>query len=208
MFLHKYEVNFYSLFREKLCEYNLPYSSQSTQAGRYVMVVTAEGAVIKFDGLEDISVTLPATFTPNSGNNHDISGLCGNMDGDISTDFIDYIHKKRSTAQEFASLYQTDAGSCKESLKMSDLFYNPQDNAELIYQYAETMCDVINTDAFKPCHSKIPPDQYKIICMQDVVNCNFDLRSDCMCNSLSLYARVCHNYGVEVSWRKPDLCRK
>ena len=178
------------------------------QAGRYVMVVTAEGAVIKFDGVEDISVTLPETFAPGTSHNHDISGLCGNMDGDISTDLIDYTHTKRSSPQQFAALYQTDAASCKESLKMSDLFYNPQDNAELIYQYAETMCDVINTDAFKPCHSKIPPDQYKIICMQDVVNCNFDMRSDCMCNSLSLYARVCHNYGVEVSWRKPDLCRK
>ena len=72
-----------------------------------------------------------------------------------------------------------------------DVFYNPnrQRRTDL-----SVRCGVIDTDTFKPCYSKIPPDQYKIICMQDVVNCNFDMRSDCMCNSLSLkksYAGTC-----------------
>lgn len=172
------------------------------------MVVTSEQAVIRFDGVEDVSVTLPESFRNSAGDIHKINGLCGTPDGDTSNDFVDYTNVKRDTPQQFAKMYQTNAGSCSENLKMSSLFYNPQENAEAIYQYAETVCDVINTDTFKGCHGTIPPDQYKIICMQDVVNCNFDVRSDCMCNSLSLYARACHKYGVEVAWRKPDLCRE
>ena len=172
------------------------------------MVVTSEKAVIKFDGSEDVSITLPDSFRASHGNIHKINGLCGTPDGDISNDFVDYTNSKRKTPQEFARNYQTNAGKCTEDLKMSSLFYDPQDNAEAIYQYAETVCDVINTDAFKACHGTIPPEQYKIICMQDLVNCNFDIRSDCMCNSLSLYARACQKYGAEISWRKPDLCRK
>lgn len=172
------------------------------------MVVTAEQAVIKFDGAEDVAITLPESFGKEGGI-HEIEGLCGTPDGDSSNDFVDYINDNTAlTPQQFAQSYQVDGGTCSENLKMSSLFYNPQDNAEAVYEYAESVCDIINTDSFKPCHSTIPPDQYKIICMQDLVNCNFDARSDCMCNSLSLYARACQKYGVEVTWRKPDLCRK
>lgn len=172
------------------------------------MVLTGEGVLIKFDGYEDVAVTVPDSYFTEAGANHRLNGLCGNFDGNPNNDWTDFTGFLRTDVNLFAHVYQIDKGECKESLMLPSLFYNPDNNEDTAFNKAEAMCDVINMDAFKPCHATIFPDEYKLICMQDVISCNFNARSDCMCSSLSLYSRVCHKHGVKISWRKPDLCRK
>ena len=35
----------------------------AVQVGRYVMLVTAEGVVVTFDGAQDITITVPEEYT-------------------------------------------------------------------------------------------------------------------------------------------------
>ena len=56
------------------------------------MVVTAEDVVITFDGSEDVTVTVPDEYMDNH-EDHRLAGLCGNLDGNVDNDLVDYAGK-------------------------------------------------------------------------------------------------------------------
>ena len=96
----------------------------------------------------------------------------------------------------------------QDTLLMESLVYSPQKSSYQAYMKAEAMCDIIMADVFKPCHGKVNPASFKTMCMQDVALCNYNKFSDCMCSSLSMYAKVCHAEGVTLKWRRNGLCRE
>lgn len=172
-----------------------------------MLVITSEQVIIKFDGVEDVAITVPDKYKTVEGGNHRLSGLCGNLDGSPNNDLVDFTGAKRKGIYEFSKVY-LKGDECVENLSVTSLFYNPYNNTERVFANAESSCDIINSEAFKPCHGVVDPDQYKLVCMQDVVNCNHNVRSDCMCSAISLYARVCQKKGVNLHWRTDALCRK
>ena len=75
------------------------------------MIITGENVVVTFDGIMEVSVTVPEEY--NFGGEHKLSGLCGNHDGDPKNDFIDYAGVKHKTAKDFAEVYLDEAsGKC------------------------------------------------------------------------------------------------
>ena len=172
------------------------------------MVITSDQVIITFDGREDITITVPDSYRTVKKKNHRLVGLCGNLDGDNTNDWVDFNGIQRNSANEFASVFQSNKGSCSENLIQKNLFYNPTGNYDFEYENAERICSVIETEAFEPCHELVDYETYKLICMQEVVYCNYNLRSDCVCSSLSLYSRICLKLGTEIKWRTPDLCCK
>ena len=98
------------------------------------------------------------------------------------------------------------AAVVKRTINLDSVIYKPE--GINTFNRAESICSAIMLDAFKGCHDKVDPGEYKLLCMQDVALCNFDLHSDCMCGALSSYSRACNDAGVALSWRNPELCRK
>lgn len=171
------------------------------------MVVTSENVAISFDGSSDVAITVPEQYYSKTNKDHRLSGLCGNLDGNPNNDMLDYKGIPRNNAKEFAEVYR-DNKKCTEDLNMNKMIYNPTNNKDDVYAKAEEICSAIELDAFKPCHSVVKHEQYKLMCMQDVVLCNSTKFDDCMCSALSLYARVCNKENVVLTWRKPGLCRE
>ena len=75
------------------------------------MVITSDQVVIKFDGFEDVAVTVPESYQSKKGSNQRLKGLCGNFDGDASNDLVDYTGTNRTTVQEFASIFKDKKSS-------------------------------------------------------------------------------------------------
>ncbi|XP_065679163.1 mucin-2 isoform X2 [Hydra vulgaris] len=185
---------------------SLPYDGtpKIKQAGRYIMVITSDQVIVTFDGREVVEITVPESYRATKKKNS-LVGLCGNFDGDHRNDFVDFSGIQRSNVKEFASVFQTNKGLCSENFTPIP-FYNPTGSDIFVYENAERICSIIETEAFKPCHDVLDPEVYKLICMQEVLHCNYDLRSDCICGALSQYSRVCLKLGKEIKWRTPALC--
>ena len=94
------------------------------------MVVTSENVVIAFDGSSDVAITVPQEYWSKSNNNHRLSGLCGNLDGNENNDMVDYKGIKRTSPKDFASIYQENKGKCTEDLNVNKMIYNPTGNKE------------------------------------------------------------------------------
>ncbi|XP_065655006.1 mucin-2 isoform X5 [Hydra vulgaris] len=185
---------------------SLPYDGtpKIKQAGRYIMVITSDQVIVTFDGREVVEITVPESYRATKKKNS-LVGLCGNFDGDHRNDFVDFSGIQRSNVKDFASVFQTNKGLCSENFTPIP-FYNPTGSDIFVYENAERICSIIETEAFQPCHDVLDPEVYKLICMQEVLHCNYDLRSDCICGALSQYSRVCLKLGKEIKWRTPALC--
>lgn len=44
--------------------------------------------------------------------------------------------------------------------------------------------------------------------MSDACACNSGGDCECFCTAVAAYAQACHEVGVCVSWRSPDVCRE
>ena len=152
-------------------------------------------------------IKVPASFKTAPGSNHRLFGLCGTFDGNKDNDLQGIGSSAVYTdVKEFAKLWSYDSTCLEPTTEIAR--YAPEGQVAAIAN-AERLCSAILTDAFAACHAKIPVQGYQTMCMKDVLNCNYNLRSDCVCNALSLYARACQKIAnVTLSWRSASLCRK
>ena len=52
------------------------------------------------------------------------------------------------------------------------------------------------------------PSRYYEACVSDVCACDSGGDCECFCTAVAAYAQACHEAGVCVSWRTPDVCRE
>eukprot|EP00795_Rhopilema_esculentum_P013727 gene13727-4647_t len=185
----------------------LPYEGNPKirQAGRYVLVITQENGIVYWDGKEDVMIKVPSSFKTAPGSNHRLYGLCGTFDGNKDNDLQGIGSSAVYTdVKEFAKLWSYDSACAESTTAIAT--YAPRGQTDALAN-AERMCSAILTDAFAACHAKIPVQGYQTMCMKDVLKCNYNLRSDCVCNAFSLYARACQKIAnVTLSWRSASLC--
>ena len=171
------------------------------------MVKSSDGALVYWDGNQDLMITVPETFK-SSPDGHRLYGLCGTYDDNPENDFVDMLGNKVERVEAFPDKW-LDEISCSSPANPPPSCYSPTGNEQEGMLHAQRECEIIMNTVFAPCHSVVPPEQYKLMCMADVCACNSTLRADCKCKALSLYARVCHmDHNVKLNWRSSMLCRK
>ena len=170
------------------------------------MVTTQENGIIYWDGVEDVMIKVPESYKTKPGSNHRLYGLCGTFDGNKDNDFLSVSGTQSySNVNDFVAQWKQN--TCTES-NLQPAYYAPSGHEAAIAN-AEKECSVIDSSVFSACHASIDRLPYKQMCMKDVVHCNYNMRSDCVCNSLSMYSRACQNIAnVTLSWRSSSLCRK
>ena len=152
-------------------------------------------------------IKVPNSFKTKEGSSHQLYGLCGTFDGDRSNDFLSISGSTPYSSVESFTAQWKQGAECKEN-NLSPPNYSPASGVDPV-SHAQKLCSVIKTDPFLACHSSIPVASYENMCMHDVVKCNFDKRSDCVCNSLAMYARACQKRAnTTLSWRSASLCRE
>ena len=171
------------------------------------MIISQEQAVIFWDGQEDVMIKVPETYRTKPGSNHRLYGLCGTFDGKSANDFSIMSGTIEKKVNEFAQGWKAKPLCTETQLSMPKIF-SPGVAVDETVAKAESACSVIEQDAFAPCFSVVPVKAYKTQCMKDYSLCNYTARSDCVCNSLTLYSRACQEKNVTLKWRTSNLCRK
>lgn len=55
---------------------------------------------------------------------------------------------------------------------------------------------------------QVEPAKYYEACVTDACACDSGGDCECFCTAVAAYAQACHEVGVCVSWRTPDVCRE
>lgn len=177
-----------------------------------MVVQTSDNVFIYWDGYENVMIKLPDSYKSTAAQQKvAVKGLCGNYDGDQSNDLTGLDNKlyTKKTINDFGKSWLHDTLCTKQPSKPQTCFTLAGESYEDALNRAERMCETINSAPFQPCHPKLGTKEFKYMCIADVCACNTTARSDCACNSLSMYSRACAwSHNTTLAWRSPSLCRK
>ncbi|KAL6085447.1 hypothetical protein STEG23_022753 [Scotinomys teguina] len=130
-----------------------------------------------------------------------LCGLCGNSNGNMKDDFETRSKYVASSELEFVN-------SWKESPLCGDASYvvDPCSLNTFRRSWAERKCNIINSQTFAACHSKVYHLPYYEACVRDTCGCDMGGDCECLCDAVAAYAKACLDKGVCVDWRAPDFC--
>ncbi|EDL18119.1 mucin 6, gastric [Mus musculus] len=130
-----------------------------------------------------------------------LCGLCGNANGNMKDDFETRSKYVASNELEFVN-------SWKESPLCGDASYavDPCSLNTFRRSWAERKCNIINSQTFAACHSKVYHLPYYEACVRDACGCDTGGDCECLCDAVAAYAKACLDKGVCVDWRTPDFC--
>uniref|UniRef100_A0A8C3WX10 VWFD domain-containing protein n=1 Tax=Catagonus wagneri TaxID=51154 RepID=A0A8C3WX10_9CETA len=163
--------------------------------GIYLVVDTDAGPVLLWDKKTSIFLTLSPEFKGR------VCGLCGNFDGNALNDFTTRSQSVVGDALEFGNSWKFSP-SCPDARAPRDpCTANPYRRS-----WAQKQCSLINSATFSACHAHVEPTRYHEACVSDACACDSGGDCECFCTAVAAYARACHEAGVCVSWRTPDVC--
>ncbi|OWK62257.1 Zonadhesin [Lonchura striata] len=164
--------------------------------GRFIVVETDFGVIVKYDGDHHLEITLPRSYFSQ------VHGMCGNFNGNREDD-LSLTNGTVVTAPEFGNSWEVEIDSdkgCLPDLREDD---DPPCTAEN-KQIIERQCNVLKSDKFKVCHSLVNPDDFIEICIYDM--CQYDGMKSALCDIVQVYVDTCKNHGITIKWRNSTFC--
>ncbi|KAM4825775.1 IgGFc-binding protein [Thomomys bottae] len=162
------------------------------RSGGDVVVTTAFGLSLSFDGDSFVRLRVPAAYAGA------LCGLCGNYNEDPADDLTagggkpgDWQVGGQPGCEECVS------GSCPSTCtpEQLDPFRGPD------------ACGIISNPEgpLAPCHSLLPPEQYFQACLLDA--CQAQGHPGGLCPAVAAYVAACQAAGAQIGeWRRPDFC--
>uniref|UniRef100_A0A671FPB5 VWFD domain-containing protein n=1 Tax=Rhinolophus ferrumequinum TaxID=59479 RepID=A0A671FPB5_RHIFE len=130
-----------------------------------------------------------------------VCGLCGNFDDNAVNDFTTRSRSVVGDVLEFGNSWKFSP-SCPDAPAPRDpCTANPSRKS-----WAQKQCSIITGAAFTACHAHVEPAKYYEACVTDACACDSGGDCECFCTAVAAYAQACHEVGVCVSWRTPDVC--
>ncbi|XP_040607314.1 LOW QUALITY PROTEIN: mucin-5AC [Mesocricetus auratus] len=165
------------------------------QMGIYLVVETDVGLVLLWDRKTSILLRLSPEFKGK------VCGLCGNFDDNAINDFTTRSQSVVGDMLEFGNSWKFSP-SCPDALVPKDpCSANPYRKS-----WAQKQCSIINSETFTACHAHVEPTKYYEACVSDACACDSGGDCECFCTAVAAYAQACHEVGVCLSWRTPDIC--
>uniref|UniRef100_A0A9L0RAU9 Mucin 5AC, oligomeric mucus/gel-forming n=1 Tax=Equus caballus TaxID=9796 RepID=A0A9L0RAU9_HORSE len=178
---------------EKGAGREVPYSIR--HMGIYLVVDTEVGLLLLWDKKTSIFIRLSPEFKGR------VCGLCGNFDDNAVNDFTTRSQSVVGNALEFGNSWKFSP-SCPDAPAPKDpCSANPYRKS-----WAQKQCSIINSATFATCHAHVEPAKYYEACVSDACACDSGGDCECFCTAVAAYAQACHEVGVCVSWRSPDVC--
>ncbi|NWI16424.1 ZAN protein, partial [Crypturellus soui] len=164
--------------------------------GKYIVVETDFGMVVKYDGNHHLEITLPQSYFTK------VHGMCGNFN-DKPEDDLTLPNGTVVNVIQFGNSWKveedSDAG-CFSDSREDDLPPCTTENKPVI----ESQCNVLKSDKFKPCHNLVNPEPFIQICTYDM--CQYDGMMSTLCDIVQVYVDTCKNEGVTIKWRNSTFC--
>ncbi|XP_063023602.1 IgGFc-binding protein-like [Melospiza melodia melodia] len=164
--------------------------------GRFIVVETDFGVIVKFDGNHHLEITLPRSYFSQ------VHGMCGNFNGNLEDD-LSLTNGTTVTAPQFGNSWEVEKDSDKGCLPDLREDEEPPCTAEN-KQVIEKQCNVLKSDKFKVCHSLVNPDDFIEICIYDM--CQYDGMKSALCDIVQVYVDTCKNHGITIKWRNSTFC--
>uniref|UniRef100_UPI001A9D23C4 mucin-5B n=1 Tax=Ictidomys tridecemlineatus TaxID=43179 RepID=UPI001A9D23C4 len=172
---------------------DLPYKIR--YMGIFLVIETRSGLVVSWDRKTSVFIGLHQHYKGR------VCGLCGNFDGNALNDFTTRSQAVVSDVLEFGNSWKFSP-SCPDALVPKDpCTTNPYRKA-----WAQKQCSIIHSATFATCHSQVDSTKYYEACVHDACACDSGGDCECFCTAVAAYAQACHEAGVCVSWRTPDMC--
>ena len=164
---------------------------------RYVKVYTNIGVTITWDGDSYLSVSLSDIHR------NQISGLCGNFNGNPSDD-LSLSEGRVVSPKAFAAEWLVNKDpSCHQMYKAAYLPRNRCRGFKL--RYAHKICRIFRDRKLRACHTRVNPAVFHQSCVYDVCECPFNAR--CECSAVKAYMAECkRRIRGRVQWKHEDLC--
>ncbi|XP_069866017.1 mucin-5B [Dipodomys merriami] len=171
----------------------LPYKIR--YMGIFLVIETRGGLVVSWDRKTSVFIRLKQHYKGR------VCGLCGNFDDNAINDFTTRSQSVVGDALEFGNSWKFSP-SCPDALVPKDpCTANPYRKS-----WAQKQCSIINSKTFAACHPQIDSTKYYEACVSDACACDSGGDCECLCTAVAAYAQACHDVGVCVSWRTPDVC--
>ncbi|XP_068412272.1 mucin-5AC [Eschrichtius robustus] len=165
------------------------------QMGIYLVVDTDVSLVLLWDKGTSIFLRLSPEFKGR------VCGLCGNFDDNALNDFTTRSQSVVGDALEFGNSWKFSP-SCPDAQAPKDpCAANPYRKS-----WAQKQCSIVNSATFSACHAHVESARYYEACVSDACACDSGGDCECFCTAVAAYAQACHEAGVCVSWRTPDVC--
>ncbi|NWX91747.1 ZAN protein, partial [Nothoprocta pentlandii] len=164
--------------------------------GKYIVVETDFGMVVKYDGNHHLEITLPQSYFLK------VHGMCGNFN-DKPEDDLTLRNGTVVDAIQFGNSWKVEEDSdegCFSDSREDDLPPCTAENKPVI----ENQCNVLKSDKFKPCHSLVKPEPFIQICTYDM--CQYDGMKSTLCDIVQVYVDNCKNEGITIKWRNSTFC--
>nr|DBA25392.1 TPA: hypothetical protein GDO54_012926 [Pyxicephalus adspersus] len=167
------------------------------QAGLFTILVAQLGLSVLWDGGTRVYVKLDPSFRGQ------VSGLCGNFDGDTENDFTSRQGIIEPTADLFGNSWRMSL-MCPEV--HSDDFQHPCTENSHRVTWARRSCGILMQPVFSACHQEVPCQQFYDWCVYDACGCDSGGDCDCLCTAIATYVEECNQRGIYIRWRSQDLC--
>ncbi|KAM3910354.1 IgGFc-binding protein-like, partial [Leptodactylus fuscus] len=166
-------------------------------SGHDVLVTTAFGLNVKFDGNHRVVVTIPREYA------NKVCGLCGNFNGNKTDDFLNPDGELEPDSNSLGNSWQVDNDTrCTTGPVQPNCTDEEKDTIA-----SNSFCGIIidKNGPFKDCHEVVNPDVYFDNCAYDLCELNLDPGS--LCDSLQSYVQACQSHGIVISpWRNETFC--
>ncbi|XP_034060549.1 mucin-2-like isoform X2 [Gymnodraco acuticeps] len=172
---------------------DIPYKVHTM--GIYLVIEAKNGLVLMWNKRTTLMIKLKSNFKGK------VCGLCGNYDGNIKNDFTTRNKGVVVDALEFGNSWKVSP-NCPNANTAKD----PCSMYSYRKAWASKHCDIINTEVFASCHSKVDPKNHYEACVRDTCSCNTGGDCECFCSAVAAYAAACNEAGACVRWRTPTIC--
>ncbi|XP_072799286.1 zonadhesin isoform X1 [Vicugna pacos] len=169
-------------------------------SGRFVELQTAFGLRLRWDGDQQLFVTVPSTYSDK------LCGFCGNYDGDSSNDNQKPDGRPARDEVELGNSWQTSEDedqTCQQNQE-----YPPSCSTDLQNNMSgPEFCGrlVASRGAFEACLPHVMASSFFDNCMFDM--CNFQGLQQELCAHMSALTETCQDAGYVVKpWRGPQFC--
>ncbi|XP_013358358.1 PREDICTED: mucin-5B [Chinchilla lanigera] len=172
---------------------DLPYKVR--YMGIFLVIETRSGMAVSWDRKTSVFLRLPQSYKGR------VCGLCGNFDDNAINDLTTRSQAVVSDALEFGNSWKLSP-TCPDATAPKDpCTANPYRKS-----WAQRQCSIINSATFATCRSQVDSTKYYEACVRDACACDSGGDCECFCTAVAAYAQACHDVGVCVSWRTPDIC--
>ncbi|KAB5565852.1 hypothetical protein PHYPO_G00246250 [Pangasianodon hypophthalmus] len=163
--------------------------------GLYLVIDSAIGLTVLWDRKTTVRIILQPEHMG------EVCGLCGNYNGNGKDDFTTQSLLHVSDVLEFANSWKVN-NPCPDAKPDFD----PCSGTPNRHTWAKLQCSIIKSDTFKDCHNKVEWTPYFDNCVKDSCACDTGGDCECFCTAVAAYAQACHEAGVCVAWRTPEIC--